>query len=82
MVAFHSLVQLAKPWQFPMLDYSTMCAGEVLQCSTKIHARYWDTRHWRNKEVGWPKKRAHALLTAGFKDWRCKVGNPKYPSRV
>ena len=29
-----------------------------------------------------PKKRAHALLTAGFKDLRCKVDNPKYPSRV
>ena len=27
MVVFHSSVQLAKPWQFQMLDYSAVCAG-------------------------------------------------------
>ena len=28
------------------------------------------------------KQRAHALLTVGFKNWKDKVGNPKWPNRV
>ena len=62
--------------------YETSSAGEILQCSTHIAAQYWDQRKWQHNKVRWPKNRTHALLTAGFKNWVDKVGNPKWPNRV
>ena len=82
MVAFHESVQLHKGWQFPQPSYKACSAGEVLQCSTHISAKYWDQRKWQHSKAEWPKQRVHALLTVGFKNWKDKVGNPKWPNRV
>ena len=82
MVAFHESVQLHKGWQFPQPTYKTSSAGEILQCSTHIPAKYWDQRRWQHSKAEWPKQRAHALLTVGFKNWKDKVDNPKWPNRV
>ena len=81
-VAFHDSVRLEKPWQFPFATGESTCAGDFLQPSYKVPARFWDARSWYRTAGSWVRKAVDRIFTLGYKYGKDKLGNPAYPARV
>ena len=89
-VAFHDSVKLQRQWTWPMpkttewsLDHGhRKCAGEVLQPSTLVPARFWDDRPCYKAETTWKRTDSTRIFTVGYKNKRCRIGTPPKPSHV
>jgi site-specific DNA-cytosine methylase len=92
-VAFHDSVQLQRQWTWPgafdaewSLEHShRKCAGEVMQPSTMVPARFWDDRPCHEVNASWRKavkQKDNRIFTLGYKDKYNKIGTPPKPSHV
>ena len=81
-VAFHKSVVGAGKFVFPpALINQRACAADVLQCSTKVHAKYWDYRPFHTQRKNWGSTDVK-IFTLGYCNLRDKIGYPMTPSRV
>ena len=75
-VAFHDSVQLDKPWQFPFATGESTCAGELLEPSYKVPARFWDSRSWYRAATTWARHAVDRIFTLGLQVWQGQAGQP------
>ena len=81
-MAFHKSVVGAGKFVFPpALINQRACAADVLQCSTKVHAKYWDYRPFHTQRKNWGSTDVK-IFTLGYCNLRDKIGYPMTPSRV
>ena len=74
-VAFLDSVQLDRPWQFLFAIGESTCAGEVLEPSYKVPARFWDSRSWYRATAIWATcSRSH--LHTGLQVRQRQAGQP------
>ena len=81
-VAFHKSVVGAGTFHFPAALSNQMdCAADVLQCSTRMHAKYWDYRPFHTQRTNWSSTDLK-IFTLGYCILRVKICYPMTPSRV
>ena len=81
-VAFHKSVLNEARFKFPAaLINARACAADVLECSTKVHAKYWDYRPFHAQRPNW-RSGDLKIFTLGYCNLCDKIGYPMTPSRI